>query len=175
MNVERENDALKITARGTNVLRFALTLPTNGTDLLVVFTARAAGDIARLVQIHFGTDEPSAFWVNQNAFKFYHYRGDVRANSVELNFEVEGNAPFWLERVAAYAFPDAMYREFENGLVLANPSLHSFTFDLPALFPNKTWRRLRGSLQQDPQTNDGSRVQGALTLPARDALFLVRA
>ncbi|MCX7841175.1 MAG: hypothetical protein N2559_17190, partial [Anaerolineae bacterium] len=164
VDVVLENDVLKISASTGDKLRFALTLPTHGEDLLVVFTARALGDIARLVQIHFGSDEPSAFWVNQHAFKFYHYRGDVRANPVELNFTVEGNAPFWLERLAAYAFPDVMYREFENGLVLANPSLHAFTFDLPTLFPNQVWQRLRGSPQQDPHTNDGSLVQGALTL-----------
>jgi len=91
-----------------------------------------------------------------------------------LHLEIEGGAPLWLSRLAAYAYPDVMYREFENGLVLANPSLRAFTFDLAKLLPNRTWRRLRGSPLQDPQTNNGARVAGAVTLGARDALFLVR-
>lgn len=174
MSITLEGDALKIAANDPNatVLRFALTLPTNGADLVVVFAARAASDIARLAQINFNRDEASPFWINPNAFKFYHYRGDVRGDAVELHFEIEGGAPVWLSRIAAYAYPDAMYREFENGLVIANPSLRAFTFDLPALFPNKNFRRLRGSALQDPKTNDGSVVSGAVALGARDALFL---
>ncbi len=176
LNIARDGDAIKISASDpkTNALRFTLTLPTQGADLLVVFTARADATIARLAQINFNRDEASALWVNQNAFKFYHYRGDVRGETVELHLEIEGDAPLWLSRLAAYAYPDVMYREFENGLVLANPSLRAFTFDLAKLLPNRMWRRLRGSPLQDPQTNNGARVAGAVTLGARDALFLVR-
>jgi len=183
LNFSLDSNAVKIAANdvNTNTMRFRIALPTNGADLVVAFNAKAAPshgnapEVARMAQINFGTNAASALWINQNAFKYYHYRGDVRGDQVELDFEVEGSEPLWLSKIAAYAYPDAMYREFENGLVIANPSLRAFTFDLPALFPNKTWRRLRGSSLQDTKTNDGSVVAGAITLGARDALFLVRA
>ena len=59
------------------------------------------------------------------------------------------------------------------GQVVANPSQHSYTFDMSGLFPGKTFRRLRGSAKQDPDANNGARLGPSLELPAKDALFLV--
>ena len=67
-----------------------------------------------------------------------------------------------------------MYREFERGLVLANPSPRPYTFDLATLFPGRSFRRIQGSPRQDPATNNGAPVAGTLTLGPKDALFLVR-
>jgi hypothetical protein len=76
--------------------------------------------------------------------------------------------------VTVHSAADLVYRDFENGLVLANPSPHKATFDLASLFRNARFRRLRGSKHQDPQTNNGQMVGPRLTLPARDAVFLIR-
>lgn len=91
-----------------------------------------------------------------------------------MNFVVAGGEPFWIAHVAGYAFPDLAFREFEHGLVLANPSLHAATFDVQALFPRQSWRRSKGSARQDSTTNNGERVGSSVQLGARDALFLVR-
>jgi hypothetical protein len=67
-----------------------------------------------------------------------------------------------------------MYREFENGVVLANPSFSPYDFDLAELFPDQRFRRLRGTANQDPRTNDGSEVNDTVELQGKDGLFLVR-
>jgi hypothetical protein len=182
LNIALDGNTIRIVANdaNANAIRFKITLPANNVDLVVAFTAHAApshgnaAEIARMAQVSFGASQPSALWINQNAFKYYHSRSDARGEQVEWHFEIEGGEPLWIDNLAAYAYPDAMYREFENGLVIANPSLHPFAFDLPRLLPNKAWRRLRGSPLQDPKTNDGTIISGAVTLAARDALFLRR-
>jgi len=113
-------------------------------------------------------------WVNDADFTSGFYFSEVRSRQVDLEFLVEGSAPVWLSRVAAYAHPDVIYRAFERGLVLANPSPRAYVFDLAKLFPGQSFRRLRGSSRQDPKTNDGSPVGGELTLGPKDALFLVK-
>jgi hypothetical protein len=76
--------------------------------------------------------------------------------------------------MTAHAAADVIYREFEHGLVMANPAPRPYEFDLDKLFPGKSWRRLRGTPLQDPRANNGSPVSGKLTLGPKDALFLVR-
>jgi hypothetical protein len=113
-------------------------------------------------------------WVNDKDFTSGFYFSDIRSSQVDLEFIMESAEPVWLKELAAYAHPDAMYREFERGLVVANPSPRPYTFDLERLFPGKRFRRLKGTANQDTQTNDGSAVGSRLTLEPKDALFLVR-
>ena len=91
-----------------------------------------------------------------------------------LRFEVEGAGPIWLSKITTHAHADATYRLFENGLVLANPSDAPYEFDLRQTAPGVRYRRLRGSSQQDPVTNNGQLVGDTVTLAACDSLFLVR-
>lgn len=178
----RDGNAIKIATKNPGDLRFKLGgITTNATDLLFTFTLRAdpmqgyAPEIGRLIQFGAATrpNDLSYAWANQKEFTFRHYASDWQGT--ELAFVVESNAPIWISDVRAYAFQDVMYREFENGLVLANPSARPFTFDLRTLFPNKAWRRIKGSSKQDPTTNNGAAVDASLTLPAKDAIFLVKA
>jgi hypothetical protein len=67
-----------------------------------------------------------------------------------------------------------IYREFEHGLVLANPSPRPYELDLERLLPGRKFRRLEGSPEQDPATNDGTPVGATLTLRPKEGLFLVR-
>ena len=113
-------------------------------------------------------------WTDTKPFRSGFSFGPVRSRQVDLEVTVEGGEPFWMQRVSAHAHPDAMYREFENGLVLANPSPRPQTFDLARLLPGRRFRRLRGTSRQDPATNDGSPVGATIALPAKDALFLVK-
>lgn len=46
----------------------------------------------------------------------------------------------------------------------ANPSGSEYPFDVAALFPRRRFARIVGSFDQDPDTNDGSRLGSTLTL-----------
>ena len=173
----RAGDEIKISAtnpQSTN-LQFSLTVPANGANLVLVLRARAdqmlnaPPESARVIRF-----DQSHAWVKADAFTYRHYLAGVSTAQALIGFDVEGADLIFLSNIAAYAFPDAWYREFEHGLVLANPSLHPFTFDLQALLPNGIWRRLNGSSQQDPTANNGEHVGFPVQLSARDALFLVR-
>jgi len=113
-------------------------------------------------------------WSNSDWFQAGFYFDSVTSRSVDLEFEVEGAEELWLRDLSVHASPDVIYREFDNGLVLANPSLREYEFDLGELFPGQKFRRLRGSLHQDTAANDGSPVDQKVKLSSKDGLFLVR-
>ena len=113
-------------------------------------------------------------WVDGVDFASAFTFREVKSSTVDLEFAVEGGEPVWISRIAAYAHPDAMLREFEHGVVLANPSLQAYTFDLAKLLPGRSFRRLQGSSRQDTATNNGEPVAATVTLGPKDALFLVR-
>jgi hypothetical protein len=94
--------------------------------------------------------------------------------NLRLAFRFEGLGDVRLKNFTLHHAPDALLREFANGVVLCNPSLQPFTFDLATLLPGMRFRRIQG--QFDPVVNDGSTVTNlsAVTVPARDALFLVK-
>ena len=113
-------------------------------------------------------------WLGDRPFTSGFYFRDVRSKTVDLEWTVEGPEPISIESVHVHAHPDAIYREFEHGLVLANPSPRPYDFDLDRLVPNRKLRRLRGSPEQDPTTNDGTPVGGKIRLAAKEGLFLVK-
>jgi len=113
-------------------------------------------------------------WVGTQPFTSRFAFWDVGAETVDLTFRFEGASPVYLSRITAHAAADLVYREFENGLVIANPSPAEITIDLAARFGGQHFRRLLGSPNQDPETNNGQAVGSRLAIPARDALFLVR-
>ena len=76
--------------------------------------------------------------------------------------------------VSAHASADATARLFSRGLVLANPGLRPQAFDLSALSPGRSYRRLRGVPSQDPSFNNGAPAWETITLGERDAIFLLR-
>lgn len=96
------------------------------------------------------------------------------AGSATLRIWAEGTERLRLRRITVAAFPDLMYREFENGAVFANPSDAAATFDLSVLCPGGSFKRLAGSPDQDPLTNNGRPLGSKLRLPALDALVAVR-
>jgi hypothetical protein len=113
-------------------------------------------------------------WVGTEDFASGFYYNHVASGAVDLEFSIEGTEPLWISRIGAFAAPDAMFREFANGVVLANPAPHPHTFDMARRFPGQTFRRLQGSSRQDTEANNGKRVGAKVTLGAKDALFLVR-
>lgn len=118
-------------------------------------------------------------WAGTEPFTASLYFQDVGPGTVDLLFTVEGGRPVYLERLTAHSAVDGRYREYEGGVVFANPSTLPYTFDVGGLFGDLlasgvTLRRLQGSQTQDPVTNDGSVVGGEVTLPAKDGLFVVK-
>ena len=111
-------------------------------------------------------------WVNNRPFPAAFYFRDIRSASLDLNFKVEGNEPVIIHHLTAHAHPDAIYRLFENGLVLANPSAKPYTFDLQTLAPGRKFSRIQGSPTQDPGTNNGQPIGESVTIDPLDALFL---
>ncbi len=111
-------------------------------------------------------------WVNSRPFPAaFHFR-DIRSASIDLHFKVEGDEPVTIHQLTAHAHPDAIYRLFENGLVLANPSAQPYRFDLQTIAPDRTYARIPGSPTQDPATNNGQPIGGSVVLAPLDALFL---
>jgi hypothetical protein len=68
---------------------------------------------------------------------------------------------------------DVFVRRFEHGVVLLNASAQPVQFDLGALVPGVTLRRISGT--QDAAVNSGALVGPAVTVPERDALILLAA
>jgi hypothetical protein len=189
-------EGIKLTSSGGSELRFALTdLRCEGPELTVLLRVKAApkegypAEYARLMvaspeeglpfpnPMALEMNESNRFetFVNGSEFTSGFFFRQLERDRVDVEFTVEGPEPIWITGVEAYCHPDAMYREFEQGLVLANPSDHPYEFDLAELFPDQDFRRIRGSANQDPKTNDGSAVDGSVSLQARDGLFLVKA
>jgi len=183
-----DGPAVKVTAANAEQrdLTFRLAgVPCEGPDLVVLVTARGAArkgypvDVARLMWVGIappgGKPTPAVrhmTWLAAEDFRSGFYFCDVRSPRADLEFTVEGSEPVWIATVTAHAGPDAMVREFEGGVVLANPSPRPYTFDLADLFRGRAFRRLRGSSRQDPETNNGAAVGGTVTLGPKDALFL---
>lgn len=69
---------------------------------------------------------------------------------------------------------DPAARAFENGIVLANPSLEPFTFELSRMYPKQAFRRIQGVHRQSRKINTGKPAQNRVTLPPQDGLFLER-
>lgn len=105
----------------------------------------------------------------------YFYFNDVKDSLVDLSIRVEGEEPADIMKLEAFASADLIYRAYEKGLVLANPSRQPIGFILDSITPGVRYRRLHGSPNQDPETNNGQPVTGGvITLGPMDAIFLVR-
>ena len=113
-------------------------------------------------------------WVGREWFDASFYFRNLGPGVVDLTFEMEGGEPMSLADLTAHAATDVMARDYEHGVVLANPGTRPFTFDVSTLFTGAKLRRLQGSPDQDPTTNNGSAVGASVTVGPRDALFLAK-
>jgi len=134
------------------------------------------GDV-RIQQEKGGRTPPQRWylWVGRRPFTSTLYVRHIGGPTLRLEVEVEGTAPVTVHAMTAHAAPDTMARVFEHGLVLANPAPHPVTFDLQAISPGRSYRRLRGTAAQDPATNNGEPVGRMVTLGPLNGLFLRRA
>jgi hypothetical protein len=190
--IELVDHRIRLAAIDPNAASFQVRLkvPPVESDLLVLLQATAApmkaypASMARLMYAEAPSatalpDNPATAprlmsWVNDRPFtsSFYFQEGSAKAG--ELVFTFESGEQVWLESLQAFACPELMYREFEHGLVLANPSSKPSTFVLEQIAPGRSFRRLQGTPRQDPGVNNGQEVGSQVTLGAKDALFLIK-
>lgn len=111
----------------------------------------------------------SRFYFSKNRYETNEMKG-----SCDLQFTIEGSKPVYIENISVRNAPNVMYREFEYGLVLANPSDRVCSVDLAELFPGQKFIRLKGSPGQDQTVNDGRMENTKIDIPARDARFLIK-
>jgi hypothetical protein len=110
---------------------------------------------------------------------------DLKADALTLEFSTTNNSTMYISKVTAHNAPDAVYREFEHGLVIANPSRSAdYTFDTSGLpdmaAPGRKYKRIQGTPYRDEKgvlRDDSMKVNTGLpvTEPIRlthDALFL---
>ncbi len=122
---------------------------------------------------HMSAPQTIMTWVNDRPFTSYFYFDELPSSPITIDFRVEGSARVRLHSLSAHPAPEVVYRRFEHGLVAANLGSRPATIDLNAMAPGVRLRRLRGSSRQDPNTNNGRPVGPGLTLPPRDAIFLM--
>lgn len=159
-------------------------LPIEDDDLLVSFEIRGqlipdADGIAmpRVLGIHLGQSssvEPLyTFFDGQWFSASFYWRGPSQS---ELEFEFERLGWVQLRNFEVRAAADVALREYENGLILANPSdePYSFAAEIAQLGWSPGFSRIAGYMT--PDVNDGSSFTSPSpqSVPARDALFLLR-
>ena len=184
--------SMGVRATSTNtsvpVLRrtMAFSLPgvnVSGRDLSVSLRLSASplkgypASVARRVNVTAsrGTQRRGSFtWAGGKPFTATFYFRDIGPGPTDLGFSVEGDAPVRFLSMTARSAADAAYREFDNGVVFANNSTRPYTFDLLRLLPGASLRRIPGSANQDPATNNGRPLGATLTLGPKDALFVAR-
>ncbi len=136
-------------------------------------------EIARLFWVEVpeeeGEQKRHMGWANHKAFESVFCFRNIGAGRVDLHLEMDGTGDLVIHGLEAYTGGDLRCREFENGVVLANPTEEAVVFDLADLFPGHRFRRLQGSPEQDPVTNNGQAVtSSSIAVPGLDALFLVK-
>jgi hypothetical protein len=113
-------------------------------------------------------------WLGSDFFESTFFFRHIRSKTVNLTFHIEGTEPVTIRSMTVHGGPDAMVRVFENGLVLANPGLKPYTFDLSRIAPGESYRRLKATPMQDTRTNSGELVGEKVTLGPKDGLFLIK-
>jgi len=113
-------------------------------------------------------------YINDKPFTNYFFFHHLPVQKTDVKVIIESTEPVFIESLQVFAAPDAMYREFEKGLVITNPGLHPYIFDLTKLSPGNSYRRIKGTESQDIETNNGKPVSEKVTLEKHDALFLIK-
>ena len=118
---------------------------------------------------------------------FYFRNAGNSENALKLIFEAEEQGEFAIRNLKIMNAPCAIIRDFENGVVLVNPSLHPFDFNLDQLLETQqAYQRIKivpplvGKLDGNPEEitkyNNGEIVENSskVTVPALNALFLIK-
>lgn len=102
------------------------------------------------------------------------YFREAGASTCDVEIVIEGGGQVELRNFKLFNKAQAICREFENGVVLVNPSLSPYAFDLEALYPGQNFKRLTTTSYNRESVNDGSKASGSVAVPPLDGLFLIK-
>ncbi|WP_242085534.1 hypothetical protein [Aestuariivivens sediminis] len=117
---------------------------------------------------------------------FYFRNAGGSGNKLRIILEAQEQGEFAIRNLKVYNAPCGIYRAFENGVVLVNPSLGPLEFDLKSISGHDTpYRRLKaapptegildGPLHEVMEYNNGEVIKtNEVTVPGLNALFLIR-
>jgi hypothetical protein len=185
MSFVKDGSAMKVTSNGSPMIFTLNNVALTGPDMTMfatihgdAVTGRPAGE-GRLMTVTVKKDDGTVIkdmgtFLNQTDFEADFYAKGIDVTNVDIEFEVEGTEPLWISGLTIHEAPDTVYREFDNGVVFANPSDQSYSFNLASLFPGLSFHKISGTSAQDPTTNDGSALGSTLSIPSLDGLFIVK-
>lgn len=192
-NISKEEEALCIEGKSEGLgltqermsIFYPMSIPDG--DLFIRFKVKADSLPA------FTADFPRFFFVTLNGLKStewtwktlegmadshgyeemsFYYRHAGPSN-VNITIEFEGYAKVWIKDFTVHNAQDVMIREFENGVVMVNPSADPFLFNLDELFPGESFRFIEGNEYEDfIGINSGNPVQGPVLLNHHRGTFL---
>jgi hypothetical protein len=180
LEVKLVENAIRIQSAKKGNLKFSINaIPAKGPDLLVSLKIKCDPRIGypakmpRLLNVSYNADpQRNMSFCNDKWFTATFYFRNIKEDGLSLLFDMESNEALMIKDITVHAYPDVAYRIFDHGVVLANPSLQPFTFDLAKIAPGTKLRRLQGTEMQDKVTNDGQPVGDKLTIAEREGLFL---
>jgi hypothetical protein len=103
---------------------------------------------------------------------YFHSLGT--GDTVQIEFDFEGCGYICLSNTGLYAAAPVLLREFDNGLVVANPSNYEVSLSLNAGYRHLTAQADAWKADYDQTVNDGALVTNPVVISARDGLFLLK-
>ncbi|MDQ8206373.1 hypothetical protein QEH52_02555 [Coraliomargarita sp. SDUM461003] len=95
-----------------------------------------------------------------------------QGDTITIHLKFENQGPLEIRNLRIHNGAQLLAREFENGVILVNPSFHEQTFDLKQLFTDYSghFKRIDGVSSH----NDGQQIQtpSRMVVPSIDAVFL---
>lgn len=178
VKVEDDGSVIKVSKSSKGDLKFDMSgIECDGSDLVVSMKIKCdsrAGypdKMPRLLNVNIkGSDLKLMSYVNDDWFLATFYFRDIEGKTVDLQFEMESNESLWIKDITAHAYPDVVYRRFENGIVISNPAHHEIEFDLKKIADGVQYYHLNGT--QDKKVNNGKKAKDIIVLSEREGLFL---
>ncbi|MGB0372239.1 MAG: hypothetical protein ACPGN3_12980 [Opitutales bacterium] len=165
-------NALKITAAGDATYN-NFTHP--GGDLTLFVDARMSGNahLPKPLSATIGNVTLRGYVGTLGDAPICFYFRDIPAGDIDITFECAASINLFMKDFTIHNSPAALAREFQHGVVLANPSTQATNFALDALFPNWSFSRLNGTQTNSiGDGNDGSRVGTSISSAPENGIFL---
>jgi hypothetical protein len=103
---------------------------------------------------------------------FFNHLGT--GDTVQIEFDFEGCGYVCLRNTGLYNAAPVLVREFDNGLVVANPSDYEVPLSLNAEYRHLTAQPDAWKVDYDQTVNNGALVTNPVVISARDGLFLLK-
>lgn len=187
VTISLEQESIKIESDFPDDMEIILSdIPCSGTDLSLFMNCSALAkenrspEIGRAFYVTPTFYDPAIkdklyySYANEIEFESVFYFLNVQQENFEVKIKIESGEPFYIHSIEAYNHPDLVAREFEKGVIVANPSPDPHQFNLLEIFGNDKFRRLKGSSNQDPATNNGASTGSIVEVNGKDALFIIK-